>query len=77
MPPSIDTRRLSSKRSVITAGFSPGSYPLSVSVVDGAGGTVARQPSGVSCPGACDASFASGSQVTLTATPKSGYAFEG
>ncbi len=48
---------------------------LSVSVTGS--GSVASTPSGISCASACSDAFASGSQVTLTATPTAGYGFAG
>jgi uncharacterized protein (DUF2345 family) len=38
-------------------------------------GTVTSSPAGINCPTACSASFASGSQVVLTATPTGGSTF--
>jgi Divergent InlB B-repeat domain len=49
--------------------------PLSVSVTGS--GTVTSSPSGISCPSSCGANFAPGTQVTLTATPASGWKFNG
>jgi hypothetical protein len=37
------------------------------------GGTVTSDPSGITCPGVCDAEFADGALVTLTATEARGY----
>jgi Divergent InlB B-repeat domain len=48
---------------------------LTVSVTGS--GTVTSSPPGISCPSTCSASFASGTQVTLTATPASGWKFNG
>lgn len=39
--------------------------------VQGAGGSVTSSPAGIDCPGTCSASFAPGTQVTLTATGSS------
>jgi phospholipase C len=60
-------------------GLVPGSsqYQLTVTPSAAGAGTVTSSPSGISCPGTCMASFASGTQVTLTATPSSGYFFNG
>lgn len=40
-------------------------------------GTVTSDPAGISCPGTCAASFNDGTQVTLTATPATGFSFSG
>lgn len=40
-------------------------------------GTVTSSPGGINCGNTCQASFSAGTQVTLTATPASGYAFSG
>jgi uncharacterized repeat protein (TIGR02543 family) len=55
-------------------------YPLSVSVTGL--GTVTASPNGIggvgiSCPSACSANYATGTVVTLTETPGSGYTFSG
>jgi hypothetical protein len=46
---------------------------LTVSVTGS--GTVTSSPAGISCPSTCSAGFASGTPVTLTATPASGWTF--
>jgi hypothetical protein len=51
------------------------SYTLDVSV--SGSGAVTSSSSGVSCPTSCSASFGSSTQVTLTATPASGWSFSG
>src|SRR5438132_13268502 len=58
-----------------TAAFVPITYTLAVSV--GQGGTVTRSPAGIDCGATCSASFNSGTPVTLTATPASGWMFQG
>ena len=40
-------------------------------------GTITSNPSGIDCGNTCSASFNSGTSVTLTATPNSGYTFSG
>jgi len=40
-------------------------------------GTVTSSPAGINCPGTCSANFNDGTQVTLTATPASGFSFAG
>ena len=51
------------------------SHNLSVSI--SGSGTVTSAPSGINCSSACSASFASGTQVTLSATPANGNSFSG
>jgi len=50
---------------------------LSVSLSGSGAGTVTGLPSGISCPGSCSSSYASGTIVSLTATPASGSTFAG
>lgn len=52
-------------------------YTLSVSKAGAGSGTVSSSPAGVSCGVDCQEPFASGSTVTLTATPASGSKFNG
>jgi hypothetical protein len=59
----------------VSAAFVPITYTLAVSV--GQGGTVTSSPAGIDCGAACSASFNSGTPVTLTATPVSGWVFQG
>ena len=56
----------------VTQGFT-----LTVSTSGTGSGTITSTPAGIACPGTCSASFASGTAVTLTATPTSGSAFTG
>jgi Divergent InlB B-repeat domain len=49
---------------------------LTVTVAQTSEGTVSGS-GGISCPGTCSASYAYGTQVTLTANPDSGYVFSG
>ncbi len=57
------------------------SYALSVSYlpsgVMSSAGTVVSNPTGISCPGTCTASFANNTQVVLTAAAGTGYTFAG
>jgi hypothetical protein len=47
-------------------------------IIGGTGtGTVTSNPSGIACPGTCAADFATGTTVTLTATPTNGSTFNG
>jgi Divergent InlB B-repeat domain len=55
----------------------PASASLSVTTTGAAMGTVTSAPSGITCGVTCSASFATGTPVTLTATPDSGYSFAG
>jgi Divergent InlB B-repeat domain len=50
-----------------------GNDGLTVSVTGS--GTVASNPSGISCPSTCSHAFIGGSQVTLTASPTAGWVF--
>jgi hypothetical protein len=51
------------------------SYGLTVSKTGS--GTVSSSPSGINCGTTCSATYASGTSVTLTASPASGYSFSG
>jgi uncharacterized repeat protein (TIGR02543 family) len=56
-----------------------GSYTLSINPTP-TNGTVTSSPAGINCSSGgstCSASFTSGSTVTLTATPSTGYTFAG
>ena len=50
---------------------------LTVTSAGSGSGTVTSTPSGINCPGTCTANFASGTQVTLTATPGTNFTFDG
>ena len=52
-------------------------FPLNVSLAGTGSGTVTSSPSAINCPAVCSASFASGTSVTLTATPANGSSFAG
>jgi len=54
----------------------PVSSQLTLSVSLLGSGTVTSSPAGINCPGSCFASFASGSNVTLTESPYSGWRFD-
>ena len=56
-------------------GGEPQTELLTVHVASG--GTVSSSPAGISCPVNCTASFATNAEVTLSATPTSGYQFSG
>ncbi len=64
---------------LVTASFSTsGSAPVLTELLAGTGtGTVASNPSGITCAPTCSASFASGTQVTLTATAGASSSFAG
>ena len=51
--------------------------PVTLTVSVSGSGTVTSSPAGISCSGYCSANFGSGTVVTLTATPASGYVFSG
>jgi hypothetical protein len=54
-----------------------GSYALTVGKAGTGTGTVTSAPAGISCGSACSASLASGTAVTLTASPAAGSTFGG
>lgn len=51
--------------------------PAQLTVSITGAGTITSNPAGINCPATCTANFNSGSTVTLTATPGSGYQFSG
>jgi Divergent InlB B-repeat domain len=63
----------------VTATFNSSTSGLALRVTEaGSGtGTVTSAPAGISCPTTCSANFASGTQVTLTASAASGSTFAG
>jgi len=68
-----------SQNRTVTATFAAQapSYALTVRKQGRGSGTVASNPSGLSCGTTCSATFSSGTNVTLTATPATGSAFTG
>jgi phospholipase C len=52
-------------------------YQLTVTAPASGAGAITSSPKGINCPSTCTASFAKGTQVTLTATPGSSYFFGG
>ena len=52
-------------------------FQLTVTAPTAGAGTITSSPSGINCPGTCTASFAQGTQVTLTAVPGKNYIFGG
>jgi YVTN family beta-propeller protein len=62
---------------VIDGGATPTTQILSLLLAGNGTGTVTSNPAGVDCPTSCWARFPSGSTVTLTASPDSGYFFSG
>ncbi len=62
----------------VTANFAlAASHALSVATTGDGTGNVVSTPSGIACAPLCAASFAAGSQVTLTATPATDAVFSG
>jgi hypothetical protein len=59
----------------VTASFGP--PPVQLTVSRTGRGSITSSPSGITCGAACSALFASGAQVTLTATPEPEYPFQG
>jgi hypothetical protein len=62
---------------VKTAAASPGMHTLSVTKTSGGSGTVTSNPAGINCGGDCQQSYASGTEVTLTAAPAADSTFAG
>lgn len=58
-----------------TATFTPVTYALTVTRTGS--GSVTSAPAGIACGSDCSESYSSGTSVTLTATPASGYTFGG
>jgi hypothetical protein len=62
----------------VTATFNPiPSFPVSVVKIGAGSGTLSSTPLGINCGATCTASFASGTQITLMATPNAGSVFSG
>ena len=62
----------------VTATFTPQPQSYTVSVSVNGSGTVTSSPSGINCSsGTCSATFASGTNITLSASASSGWAFNG
>jgi List-Bact-rpt repeat protein len=57
--------------------FPAAATPVSLTATRTGSGSVTSAPAGISCGSACSASFASGTSVTLTATPATGSVFTG
>jgi len=55
----------------------PSEFALTVSLAGTGSGTVTSSPSGINCGIDCSEAFASGTEVTLTATPATGSTFSG
>ena len=60
-----------------SSSFPTGSVQLSVQALGAGTGTVSSNPAGINCEQACSASFSSGTQVTLTASPTRNSFFAG
>ena len=58
-------------------GLVKGVSQLSVNLAGAGTGMVISAPAGIDCPGACSATFSGSPQVTLTATPGTGFGFGG
>ncbi len=61
----------------VTANFSNGGPVLSIGEAGTGAGTVSSSPSGISCQPTCSATFSTGQQVTLVASPTNGSVFSG
>ena len=60
-----------------SSSFPTGSVQLTVQATGAGGGTVSSNPAGINCGKTCTASFSSGTQVTLTASPGANSFFSG
>ena len=58
-------------------GLVKGVSQLTVNVAGAGSGTVTSTPNGIDCPSTCSATFQGAAQVTLTATPGTGFGFVG
>jgi phospholipase C len=58
-------------------GLVKGVSSLTVNVAGAGTGTVTSTPNGIDCPSTCSATFTGNPQVTLTATPGTGFTFAG
>src|SRR5439155_948105 len=65
-----------SAATTVTASFTP-TFTLTIIPSGTGAGTVASNPTGITCPATCAAPYPSGTVVTLTATPAAGSAFTG
>ncbi len=61
----------------VTATFAPIQYALTITKTGTGGGTVTSSPSGINCGATCTASYDTGTQVTLSASPAAGSTFVG
>src|SRR5205814_1137932 len=61
----------------VTANWTRTTFSLAVTKGGTGGGQITSAPAGVDCGGTCSASFVSGQQVTLSATPDSSSSFAG
>jgi hypothetical protein len=66
-----------SAATTVTATFTLQTFTLTVSKAGTGSGTVTGSPAGITCGTTCSAAFASGTAVTLTATPATGSTFSG
>ena len=62
---------------MVTATFDLNTYPVTVTRAGTGTGTVTSAPAGINCGATCQGTFASGTTVTLTATPAMGSTFSG
>lgn len=56
-------------RGIVASPVTGNNVQLSVAMSGAGSGTITSSPAGINCPGTCSATFAPGTQVTLTATP--------
>jgi uncharacterized repeat protein (TIGR02543 family) len=69
---------MNAARSVTATFNASGGGPFTLTVTrNGRGGSVTSSPAGITCPSDCSQSYASGTEVTLTATANDGWTFAG
>jgi len=61
----------------ISADFAPAFKTLNISKAGSGIGTITSTPAGIDCGATCSADFATGTVITLTATPATGTTFQG
>jgi hypothetical protein len=68
---------MTQSRSAAAAFTTQAPITYALTVTESGSGTVTSSPAGITCPGTCTATFATGTAVTLTAAPTAGSTFSG